>query len=196
MTKSQEHSPLQASETPECPLCGDAPAKDSNYCKRHTSKKKTNWDYVPSTLIALMAYISLTLIAPIARAECVTLEKATLKDTCVVMPRGDVRGVWFELTEADGMRRLKLEIPQLRFQIEKLEAQVAIEKRRAEMFKEAADLRAQALEASEKLVDRTLETSAKVQDNANAWYRSPVLWFAVGVVVTSAAVIGIAKAGE
>jgi len=195
MTRSQEHSPQPASDFLGCPLCGDPVTKGSNYCAKHTSKRKKEWDYVPTTLIVLLAYAS-ALFAPFARADCVPLEKATLKDTCVVMARGDVTGVWFELKVADELRKLKLEVPELRFQVQKLEAQVDVEQRRVKLFQEAAQLRAEALAQSEKLTDSVLAKSAKVQEESAAWYRSPVLWFAVGVVVTSAAVIGIAKAGE
>jgi hypothetical protein len=134
-------------------------------------------------------------LVPFARAECVTAAQATPIDTCVVMARDGARGVWFELKVANDLRKYKLEVPELRLQIAKLEGVVALEKTRAEMFKEAADLRAQALKLQEAQVDRSLAAGAKAQEETGAWYRSPILWFAAGILVTGAVVVAAAKTG-
>ena len=134
------------------------------------------------------------LLASEARADCVTEAEATPASTCVVMARGEVRGVWFNLSEADGLRRLRLEVPELRLQITSLERAGLLQAERVTLYREASQLRRSALEQSTVQLEASLGREHQLRGELNAWYRAPALWFAVGVVVTVAATVALAYA--
>lgn len=150
-----------------------------------------------SRLLAFSLALALASAPGGARAECVTADVARSSDTCVVVDRAGVKGVWFALPVADELRKIKLEVPELRLQVGKLEALLEVERRRVLMFRESSELRRQALQDKDKQVDRALTAGATAQAESSAWYRSPVLWFSVGTLVAGVlfgGAMGIARA--
>lgn len=105
-----------------------------------------------------------------------------------------VRGVWFRLDEADGIRRLRLEVPELRLQVQTLEQMAEVQAERVTALREATRLRAEATAQATTQLEASLSREAQLRSEVNAWYRSPALWFAVGVVVTAAAGVALAVA--
>jgi hypothetical protein len=130
----------------------------------------------------------------LAQEGCATEAEATAASTCVVMRRGEARGVWFSLEVADVLRREHLEVPELRLQIERWEALDGISTERIALYTEAATLRAEALALAQTQLEEALEREARARAEAGAWYREPVLWFAVGVVLTGAAAVAAGAA--
>ncbi|MGW8177450.1 MAG: hypothetical protein ACWGQW_01420 [bacterium] len=120
-----------------------------------------------------------------------TADEATPESTCVVMAREGVRGVWFSLAEAEAIRRMRLELPELRLQVQRLEQLTAVQGERVTLYRESMRLRAEALTTAQQQLEQALEREARLRDRLGAWYRSPALWFAVGSLVTTVAYVAI-----
>ncbi len=129
-----------------------------------------------------------------AHADCVVETEATPEATCVVMARAGQRGIWFRLAEADTLRRLRLEVPELRLQITSLEQIAVIQAERVTLYREANQERRSALEQSTTQLDASLGREHQLRGELNVWYRAPALWFAVGVVITAAAIVALGAA--
>lgn len=138
----------------------------------------------------VFSFIVTALNWPSVAFACETLETAKLDSECVVMTRDGQRGVWFRLSAADKIRKMKLELPELRLQIEKYE--LAEEERQSEVreLKMAIELQKSSLMALESTIEnhakeaREAEERAKAaEDELDKWYRSPWLWGAVGIAV-------------
>jgi hypothetical protein len=136
-----------------------------------------------------------------ASAECFTLANAPLDADCVVMPHGTTRGVWFRLDKASELRQLALEAPELRLQASKALEAVKLRDGQVVLYLGAIDAQRQAVE-SLKVANVLLVRQAndargaalKAQDELSAWYRSPVLWFGVGVISSVVAGVAIVQA--
>lgn len=139
-----------------------------------------------------MLAFSLTLVSDrLATAECVEAQNATPESTCVVMMREGVRGVWFSLGEADNIRRMRLELPELRLQNASLERALRISESRIVAYQEANTLRQEALIALQARFDESLERETQLRQQLGVWYRSPSLWLSVGMVLTTVAYIAV-----
>ena len=109
----------------------------------------------------------------------------------MVMARNGVRGVWFSLAEADAIRRMRLEVPELRLQINRLERMTEVQGERIDLYRNATDLRAEAMRLLQAQLDASLDRETRLRRQMGAWYRSPALWLTVGVLVTTAAYVAI-----
>ncbi len=136
------------------------------------------------------------LISAPARADCVLVSKATVDSTCVVMRLGNQQGIWFTLSVAEEFRKLRLEAPELRLQVHRLESSLQLESESSAFFRRAAEERRLALVDSEHNVDIALAHAVKIEEESRAWYRSPWLWFSAGVLVSGAVSIGVMSALE
>jgi len=110
------------------------------------------------------------------------------------MPRGEARGVWFDLATADALRRFRLEVPELRLQIASLERAAEVQTERVALYRESTELRASAVAQSETQLEASLRREHQLRAELSAWYRSPALWFAVGILVASGAAIALGYA--
>lgn len=143
-----------------------------------------------SCLAILGCSLFLALCAPVTAAACDTVQTATLQSTCVVMPVQGRPGVWFDLSTADELRRLKLEVPELRLQVENY---AAIEKRREAQVaslmeanilrREAADMLKVSIDFAVKDARESRQEAADAREELGAWYRSPWMWGAAGAVL-------------
>ena len=141
--------------------------------------------------MTLLAF-SLTLVSSqFAAAECVTESEMDEDSTCVVYALNGVRGVWFSLSEADSIRRMRLELPELRSQIQNLEQINRIQEERIQLYIEARNDRQEAMDALQTLLDAAFERETNLRRQLGAWYRAPSLWLSVGLVIASAAYIAI-----
>lgn len=140
----------------------------------------------------LICLLALASSAP--ALACDTAAEATTQSDCVVMERAGQRGVWFNLAQADEIRRLRLEVPELRLQITNLERAVDVQTQRVDLYREAGQLRREASEVAQMALNDALARETRLRSELDAWYRSPVFWLVVGVVVTAAAFIGGALA--
>lgn len=126
-----------------------------------------------------------------ASAQCLTLAEARPDSTCVVMPREGVRGVWFELAEADRLRRAHLELGELRLQVAAMEQLRVVWATRADQYREAATLRGEAAEVLERQLNEALARTEAARADADAWWRQPALWFGLGAVVAVVVFIAV-----
>jgi len=138
----------------------------------------------------LACSLFLALCAPLKALACDTVDTATLKSTCVVMPVQGRPGVWFDLATADELRRLKLEVPELRLQVEKFslietrrEAQVQALLEAGSLRREAAEMLKASIDASVKDAREARQEAADAREELAAWYRSPWLWGVTGAVL-------------
>lgn len=125
---------------------------------------------------------------------CETEATATPASDCVVMKRGETRGVWFELKRADELRRGWAELPELRLQIDSYRSLEQIRSAQLEAYREASEARNQVIQdlgTTNEILVRDASRARSERDEAlasrDAWYRSPFLWVGVGVVLTVAA---------
>lgn len=141
--------------------------------------------------------MALTLIAatalPAPALACETVETARLDSECVVMPRGELRGVWFRLDKADELRRASLELAETRQQVTWYQKLSDIRDEQTVAYTQALDERRAALQAVQKVNELLVSDARQAReerDKAKAelgkWYRSPFLWVSVGVAVTLA----------
>lgn len=141
----------------------------------------------------LALVLAAALSMPYAAEACEVSATASPDSECVVMPREGVRGVWFRLDVANSLRQLRLEVPELRLQLDKSERiveardqQVLAYVRAIEEWKSVhSDLLAQ----NQLLVAdarRARNEVAEANASRGAWYRHPALWFAAGALVTGA----------
>lgn len=143
-------------------------------------------------------FIAMLLASSVARAECVKDAKATPEDTCVLVNRGDVRGMWFELQTANALRQDKLEVGQLRLQVDVLQHQAAIREFQLEHYKQALDVQTRALQSAKTGYEQAVKMAMIEEQNArslqrelDAWYREPSLWAAVGAAAVGALVVAL-----
>lgn len=141
--------------------------------------------------LSCLAFWSVLVCSLPASAQCVVETEATPVSTCVVMSRAGVRGVWFTLEEADRLRRVHLEVPELRLQALRLEQLASIETSRAGQYREAAELRQENVTALEAQLEASLEREARARAESGAWYREPALWFALGAVIATAVLVAL-----
>lgn len=152
-----------------------------------------------SVLLACSVALA-ALTAPVTALACDTVEQATLKSTCVVMPLEGRQGVWFDVKTADTLRRAKLLVPELQLQVDKYDlvekkrdAQVHALMEAVALRREAADL----LEANIKVHIREArearQEAARARADAGAWYRSPWMWGVIGAALGGVATAYLAS---
>lgn len=149
-----------------------------------------------------MWLLVLALLLPAtAHAECYTIDKAPLDAECVVMTHGSVQGVWLRLDKADELRKLKLESAELELRLDKQDKLIATLEDQSQLLHRAVDTQGLVVtdlkKENELLVRQKNDAVADARDaraSADAWYRSPWLWFGVGVFVTGAATTTIVMA--
>lgn len=143
-----------------------------------------------SCLPTLACSLFLALCAPLKAAACDTVQTATVESTCVVMPLEGRAGAWFDLATADQLRRLKLEVPELRLQLEKYdlvekrrEAQVQALLESVALRREAADLLKASVDGAVKQAREGRQEAAEAREELGAWYRNPWMWGALGAIL-------------
>ena len=122
---------------------------------------------------------------------CDVYSSRTPDSTCVVMELDERSGVWFDLETADGLRKLKLEYPELKKLLKDYKRSESLGKFQAERYREAWTLTRGVvadLQKSQRLYVRQAREAREARNAAiqerNVWYRSPVLWTGVGMTFT------------
>jgi len=103
---------------------------------------------------------------------------------------GGVQGMWFPMEKARQLLGDVAALPKIRTELE-------LVSRRLELEKERTTLLDRNVGTTEQIAIKwreTAEAQAKLREQDQAWWRSPVLWTAVGFVVGAGATIGIAVA--
>jgi hypothetical protein len=153
--------------------------------------------WVTSLAVALAVLIA---TPRVARAECFVELDAPDDAACVVTRWKERAGVWFDLNSAERIRQLEEEAPHLRDQALLLETTVALREEQIRLYVDALQQHEQSSEehrrVRELLERETLEARTRQLEEerrSNAWYRSPILWFSVGVVGAVAAGFALTK---
>lgn len=109
----------------------------------------------------------------------------------LITHQGEV-GIWFQGAVARCMAQRLALLPQYARYTALLEQRLSIADERHGLQERATALaREEAAEARGQL-ETALRRAREAEESRDAWYRSPTLWFVVGVVVTSAAAVALA----
>ena len=120
---------------------------------------------------------------PATAHACDTVATATPGSTCVVLERESVRGLWFDLGTGNGLRKAKLLVPELKLQTGLLESKLEARDFQLESYRSVLKLKNGIQKEQQRAIGLLTKQERQAREALDAWYRSPVLWFAVGVVV-------------
>lgn len=141
--------------------------------------------------IAVCSVFLAVLCAPLTARACDTTRTADVASTCVTMARVGVQGVWFDRPTADGLRRLKLEVPELKLQIVKLENLEKKSDKEIGLLRESLELRKDVIKGLKASIGGHVRAARVARQEAtqaraelDRWYRSPLILMGVGVVMT------------
>ena len=131
------------------------------------------------------------LCAPATVAACDTMKGANESSTCVVMPHKGNTGVWFGLLEANNLRKIKLEVPELKLQIQKQERLEKKSDKELALLRDSLQLRKDVISGLKSSIGVHVKDASQARKEAardraelDRWYRSPIFLMAVGAVVT------------
>jgi hypothetical protein len=139
----------------------------------------------------LLPFFLILAFENVSYADCVIESEATPESTCVVMERNEIRGVWFDLATADTLRRFKLEVFELREQIINSEQMFELQTERLRFFEEISKEHKEAIELIQIELDRSLQREKELKLKSNLWYKSPILWFVSGIVLSTIIYVSI-----
>jgi hypothetical protein len=136
--------------------------------------------------------------APRARA-CETATSARPDSECVVLDRQGAKGVWFQLALANQLRTSHQLVSELRLQAEKYSELDKKRTEEVEALRGALTLRQVAgeqlkaeLELQTKEARAATEEAIAAREDLDRWWRSPIVWLAVGALGGALAGIAIA----
>lgn len=101
-----------------------------------------------------------------------------------------VPGVWLPMANARKLLEDVAQLPKIREQLNLLQQRLDIEKERSTML----ERNVQTVERIALVWKSTAESQAETIAKKDAWWKSPYLWLAIGVVVGTSATIGITYA--
>jgi hypothetical protein len=119
---------------------------------------------------------------------CDTEATATPNSTCVITAREGRRGAWFDLQTADQLRREHEQVPIVVTMLEQYRSLVAVRESQIRSLEAANAERTAASNAATKAVQEARQEAL----DASTWYRSPLVWGLVGVVLGGTVVAIIA----
>ena len=143
-----------------------------------------------STLSALLA-ISLLFYSQAFGQEREREEKAPQVSSKELEVDG-VNGVWFEMTVARRLLADTLICEKLSSQQRLLEQKLQLTEERAILMQKQAEKNAQIAQQWQLAAQKQQE----VLQHSDAWYRSPYIWLAVGVVIGAGGIIGAVSAAN
>lgn len=104
-------------------------------------------------------------------------------------------GVWFHLDVARCMLGRLSTLPLYADRVRLLSERLQLDDRRIALLREAVALSKAAEDRATAALETAYRAAREAEEAADAWYRSPVLWFALGAATTVAvALVGIAAA--
>lgn len=149
--------------------------------------------------LAFSLILAYSLALPGVALACETATTAHPGSRCVVLPFKERKGVWFELTLADDLRKLQLEAPELRGQIQSYETVVKHQKFQIDTYREVIRLQEKVVDGFKSTQDHQArevreakQEAQAARDKLHAWYRHPAFWAGVGGTVVAAIAISLA----
>jgi hypothetical protein len=140
---------------------------------------------------SLASYVcSLLILWPsVASAECFEAATAPAKADCVVMARGENRGVWFSLKAAIELQQSHLKIPELTALVTQLEEVNTLHTEEIELYQKTIKEHEAIQKSLQVQADDSIRRARRAEEQLDAWHRSPWLWLGIGIGTTLA--IGI-----
>jgi len=123
--------------------------------------------------------------AEAAPAECGDTTGHTAPRRASVTHEGEA-GVWFRLDVARCLLGDVTELRLVRERVGLLDARLEIREEQITLTREALDLGRRAEERATGALEAAVRGRREAEEERDAWWRSPILWFAVGAVVTVA----------
>jgi len=143
-------------------------------------------------MMRLLLYSAILAFSWSATAHaCDTVANATPASTCVVLEREGVRGLWFNLETGNGLRKAKLLVPELTLQVDLKQSKIDAREFQLKSYKEVLDLKTKIQKEQQKAVALLTKQEREAREALDAWYRSPVLWFSAGLVVSTVSVVAV-----
>lgn len=124
-------------------------------------------------------------VAATCRADC----REGLADRLVDLEHDDADGFFLRTTDAECLLHGLELVPRLERQITLLGDRLQRSDERYAAMLEATGLGSQTIVTLQEALDRSIRRAVELEDEADAWHKSPFLWFGAGVVVTSLAVV-------
>lgn len=103
------------------------------------------------------------------------------------------QGVWFRMDVGKCLLKDVTELNERRYQVRLLEQQLQLRIEQKVLLDEAIKFSEQAKMSAITSLEASERRARKAEERANAWYKHPILWFVVGSLVTTGAVIGAAR---
>ncbi len=129
----------------------------------------------------------LILVPSLARGECFEQASAPAQADCVVMPRGEMRGVWFSLEAAIKLQQSHLKLPEMEALVSQLEEVNTLKGEELELYKGVIAEHEQVKSSLEVQATDLARRLTRAEMARDAWHRSPWLWLGIGVGATLAA---------
>ena len=120
---------------------------------------------------------------------CADLRGAAVGDP-TLLTRDGVPGMWFPMPVARLILCEARELRVRRQEVRLLDEAAGVWALRVRLLEEQADLAVQARNELGDVVEAAERRAREAAESADAWYRHPALWFAVGVVVAGLLVAG------
>jgi hypothetical protein len=102
----------------------------------------------------------------------------------VVLPREGIRGLWYDLATANKLRKASLLVPELESQLKLQVEKVTVRDFQLNGYREAYDLQLEIQAQQQDAIALLTKQEREAREALHVWYRSPTLWFTVGVVVS------------
>jgi hypothetical protein len=105
------------------------------------------------------------------------------------MPRGDAPGVWFPLADAQEALAARVERDSLRTRLSLCDESLSIADSQADNLRALVEASATEIERAAASVNEAMARAVSAESERDAWYRSPFLWVAIGLVVGAGAML-------
>jgi hypothetical protein len=102
-----------------------------------------------------------------------------------VLEHEGAMGIWFELEVARCMLGRLSALPLYAQRVSLLAQRLQLSDERHQLMQRQVELANQATEAAEGALEAAVRGRRQAEEERDAWYRHPLLWVVVGVVVTA-----------
>jgi len=99
-----------------------------------------------------------------------------------------VTGIWFRADVAREMLADLTELPLVRTRVQLLEGRLEIRDDQISSLRSVVELSQAAEERAVNALDEAVQARRAAEDARDAWYRSPILWTSVGMIIAGALV--------
>lgn len=135
-----------------------------------------------------MIYIVVFLIAltpVVVNAECAP---EITENRRAAIEHDGALGIWFHASVARCLLDAVSELPLIRQRVSLLSERLRIRDDQMTAHRRANALADEAIDRATSEIDRALRSRRHAEERLNVWWRSPVLWFAVGIIVTGSVI--------